>query len=116
MVAHFYTTHFPDPDHLAVAAFPYVIDPAAKALLQKRMPGHEFAAERDWLREQLGSMGLKPPTLFKHYTDVCMAGGVRFCGFNVDPAFNYCVDGLVMIDLRYLKPNKRTRYIGTTHD
>ena len=92
------------------------IDPAAKALLRKKIPGREFAAERNWLREKLGSMGLKIPTLFKHYTDVCMAGGVRFCGFNVDPAFNNCVDGLVMIDLRYLKPKKRTRYIGTTQD
>ena len=116
MVAHFYTTHFPDQDRLAAATNPYVIDPAAKALLHKRMPGHEFAAELDWLRERLGSMGLKIPTLFKHYTDVCMAGGVRFCGFNVDPAFNNCVDGLVMIDLHYLKPKKRTRYIGATHD
>ena len=116
MVTHFYATHFPDRDRLAVAKHPYVIDPESKALLLKRMPGHEFAAEHDWLREQLGSMGLKIPTLFKHYTDVCMAAGVRFCGFNVDPAFNNCVDGLVMIDLRYLKPKKRTRYIGTTQD
>ena len=116
MVAHFYTTHFPDQDRLAAAMNPYVIDPAAKALLQKRMPGYEFAADRDWLREQLGSMGLKIPILFKHYADVCMPGGVRFCGFNVDLAFNNCVDGLVMIDLCYLKPKKRTRYIGTAHD
>ncbi len=116
MVAHFYTTHFPDRDRLASATHPYVIDHAAKALLHKKIPGHEFTAEHDWLREQLGSMGLKIPTLFKHYTDVCMVGGVRFCGFNVDSAFNNCVDGLVMIDLRYLKPKKRTRYIGTTYD
>ena len=116
MLAHFYTTHFPDQDRLATATNPYVIDSAAQALLHKKIPGHEFASERDWLREQLGTMGLKFPTLFKHYTDVCMAGGVRFCGFNVDPAFNDCVDGLVMIDLCYLKPKKRSRYIGITCD
>ena len=116
MVVHFYTTHFPDQDRLAAAKNPHVIDPVAKALLHKRMPGHEFAAERVWLRDQLGSMGLKIPTLFKHYTDVCRAGGVRFCGFNVDPAFNNCVDGLAIIDLRYLKQKKRKRYIGTTQD
>ncbi len=112
MVAHFYTTHFPDQDCLAFATHPYVIDPAAKAQLYKKMPGHKFAADRDWLRQQLDLMGLKIPTLFKQYADVCMAGGVRFCDFNVDPAFNHCIDGLVMIDLRYLKPKKRTRYIG----
>ena len=113
MVAHFYITHFPDRDGLAVATHPYMIAPAVKARLHKKMPGHEFAADRDWLREQLGLMGLKIPTLFKQYADICMAGGVRFCAFNVDPAFNHCVDGLVMIDLHYLKPKKRTRYIGT---
>ncbi len=116
MVVHFYTTHFPDLDRLANATNPYVIDPAAKPLLHKKMPGHDFAAEREWLQEKLGSLGLKIPTLFKHYTDVCTIGGVRFCGFNVDPAFNHCIDGLVMIDLRYLKPKKRTRYIGTAND
>ena len=98
---------------VAVATHPYVIDPATKAYLQKKMPGQELARDQDWLREQLGFMGLKIPTLFKQYADVCKTGGVRFCGFNVDPAFNHCVDGLVMVDLRYLKPNKRARYIGS---
>ena len=116
MVAYFYTTHFPDVDRLAVATHPYVIDPAAKAHLQKNMPGQELATDQDWLREQLGFLGLKIPTLFKQYADVCTTGGVRFCDFNVDPAFNHCVDGLVMVDLRYLKPKKRARYIGSAHN
>ena len=64
MVAYFYTIHFPDPDRLAVATHPYVIDPATKAHLQKKMPGQELATDQDWLREQLGFMGLKIPTLF----------------------------------------------------
>ena len=38
MVAYFYTIHFPDLDRLAVATHPYVIDPATKAYLQKKMP------------------------------------------------------------------------------
>ena len=59
-------------------------------------------------------MGLKIPTLFKQYTDVCVVGGVRFCGFGVDPAFNHCVDGLVIVDINYLKPSKRARYIWHT--
>jgi hypothetical protein len=116
MVAYFYTIHFPDPDGLAVATHPYVIDPATKAYLQKKMPGQELATDQDWLRKQLGFMGLKIPTLFKQYADVCTTGGVRFCSFNVDPAFNHCVDGLVMVDLRYLKPKKRARYIGSAQN
>jgi hypothetical protein len=37
---------------------------------------------------------------------------VRFCGFSTDPAFNHCVDGLVLVDIHQLKPKKRARYIG----
>ncbi len=112
MVAYFYTIHFPDLDRLAVATHPYVIDPATKAHLRKKMPGQNLDADKEWLCEQLGFMGLKIPTLFKQYADVCRVGGVRFCGFSVDPAFNHCVDGLVMVDLNYLKPKKRARYIS----
>ena len=61
---------------------------------------------------ELGFMGLKIPTLFKQYADVCTSGGVRFCGFSIDPAFNHCVDGLVLVDIHQLKPKKRARYIG----
>ena len=111
MLAYFYTIHFPDLDRLAVATHPYLIDPATNAHLHKNMPGKNFDADKEWLCEQLGFMGLKIPCLFKQYAEVCMVGGVRFCGFSVDPAFNHCVDGLVMVDLNYLKPKKRARYI-----
>jgi hypothetical protein len=33
-------------------------------------------------------------------------------GFGVDPAFAGCIDGLVLVDLQRLKPNKRLRYLG----
>ena len=36
---------------------------------------------------------------------------VRFGGC-IDPAFNHCVDGLVLVDIHQLKPKKRARYIG----
>jgi hypothetical protein len=50
--------------------------------------------------------------LYKQYADVCEQGGVRFIDFNIDPDFGYCIDGLVMVDLQQLKPNKRKRYLG----
>ena len=35
MIAYFYTTHFPDPDCLAVGTMPYVIDPAKMSYLKQ---------------------------------------------------------------------------------
>ena len=54
---------------------------------------------------------LKIPTLYKQYTDLCLPGGTRFCGFNIDKNFGYCVDGLVVVDLDQVEPKKRARYI-----
>ncbi len=112
MLVYFYQTHFPDPDHYARPTIPYVINPAAAGALRVEMPGFDIEMDQAWLRKQLGFMGLKIPTLFKQYADVCNRGGVRFCGFNIDPAFNHCVDGLVLVDVHQLKPKKRARYIG----
>ena len=53
------------------------------------------------------------PTLYKQYTETCEAGGVRFLGFNRDPEFANCVDGLICVDLDRLKASKRKRYISS---
>ena len=45
-------------------------------------------------------MGFSVPTLFKQYTEIANPEGVRFHGFNIDPDFNFCVDGLVMVDIQ----------------
>ncbi|MFT6331187.1 MAG: hypothetical protein ACJAYN_003137, partial [Bermanella sp.] len=44
------------------------------------------------------------------YADLCKDGGVRFVAFNIDPDFQQCVDGLVIVDITMLKPKKRKRY------
>ncbi|MDC1382999.1 lysophospholipid acyltransferase family protein [Candidatus Puniceispirillum sp.] len=111
MIIHFYSTHFPDLECLAIPVVPYVTDPIAKADLQENIPGLDRAVEYEWLRKQLGFLGLKIPTLFKQYSEVCNSDGLRFCGFSIDSRFNYCVDGLVMVDIKHLKPKKRARYI-----
>ncbi len=56
------------------------------------------------------------PTLFKQYSELCETGGVVFFGFNIDPDFADCVDGLVMLDVEKLKSSKRKRYIGKQNE
>jgi hypothetical protein len=51
------------------------------------------------------------PPLYKYYTEVAEVGGVGFSGFNVDPKFKDCIDGLVVVDLTYLKDSRRKRYM-----
>ena len=112
---HFYSTHFCDEQGLVQPRMAHVIEPESVDLLRQIMPGQDFDAEQALLKERLAVMGLKIPTLYKQYADVCQAGGVRFCGFNIDPNFNHCIDGFVMVDTALLKPKKRKRYIKTGH-
>ncbi len=64
------------------------------------------------LRHALHAMGAGVPALYKQYIDVVEPGGARFLAFGVDAGFGYCTDGLVVVDVTRLKPEKRARYIG----
>lgn len=44
--------------------------------------------------------------------NIAQLDGVKFHAFNIDPEFNHCVDGLVMVDIQQLKPKKYQRYIA----
>ena len=63
------------------------------------------------LKANLDRLGVKVPTLYKQYTELCEPGGARFLAFGVDPDFANSVDGLIELDLRRIKPRKRERYL-----
>jgi putative hemolysin len=68
------------------------------------------------LKKSLSSLGARVPTLYKQYTDLCEPGGARFLAFGVDPDFEGCIDGLIVIDLSKIKPKKFARYLSTEAD
>jgi hypothetical protein len=74
--------------------------------------GHDFDADFKALRMQLTHMNVTVPTLYKQYSELCEAGGVKFVDFNIDADFANCIDGLVIVDLNALKPAKRKRYLS----
>ncbi len=51
------------------------------------------------------------PILLKQYLRL----GGRMLGFNLDPKFGDCLDGLIMVDLRKTEPRMLARYLGK-HD
>ena len=110
LVSH-YGSYYADPQNLASAKKPYLVDAGSTTLSAgPQDSGHAAAAFVD-MRAQLDFLGVKIPTLYKQYAEVCLPGGTRFCGFNIDENFGHCVDGLVVVDLNQLKPKKRERYI-----
>ncbi len=48
---------------------------------------------------------------YKQSVTLIANSGVQFLDFGIDPDFGNCVDGLVLVDIHKMKPNKRQRYI-----
>lgn len=102
----FFTEQFPDPNQLAEPRTPFVAQ--SRPLPQKSV---NYCDDLSHLKHFLAHQGVSIPTLYKQYADLCEPGGVRFVGFNVDADFANAVDGLVMVDIEQLKPQKQARYL-----
>jgi hypothetical protein len=63
------------------------------------------------LKKYMKAHGFTVPVLYKHYTDLCEADGVRFLDFGVDKDFENCIDGLIFIEVNKIKSEKKERYI-----
>ena len=107
LLVQFYRTHFPAKFGSASSRLPYQVSPE----VQDIFPGEDYKAEFTQLKHLLANMGVNVPTLYKQYSEITKAGGVAFLDFNVDPDFNDCIDGLVVVDTDSLTDKKRKRYL-----
>jgi hypothetical protein len=105
----FYRLWFPATHPLAESRRPY---PASLPDVLAQFGGEDYNDDLARLKSLLGNLGCAIPPLYKQYSEVCEPGGVQFIDFGSDPDFNNCVDGLVLVDLTYLKANRYQRYIG----
>lgn len=96
-----------DAQAYASAKMPFRTD---RGLLESHR-GQTFDKRLKELKTQLKRQNVTLPTLYKHYCELCEPEGVKFIDFNVDPDFCFCVDGLLLIDLAFIKPQKRARYL-----
>lgn len=104
----FYRLWFPATHPLAASRKPY---PASLPDVLAQFGGVDYVDDLTKLKSLLGNLGCGIPPLYKQYSELCEPGGVQFIDFGSDPAFNNCVDGLVLVDLCYLKANRYQRYI-----
>lgn len=106
----FYKLYFGKGTRFSCSKKPYIFtQPLAN--LAEEFIGTDYKADFRHLKALLSNMGTSIPTLYKQYSELCTPGGVCFLDFNVDPDFNNCIDGLVIVDLHKLKEKKRKRYI-----
>jgi putative hemolysin len=109
LITAFYANYFPDKENLATAKMPYPI--CSTAL--ENFNNLEYKEALVWMKDALKHMNVSLPTLYKQYAELCEVGGVSFAAFNIDPDFQNCIDGLVIVDTAMVKQKKRKRYFQT---
>jgi putative hemolysin len=108
LIVSFYRLHFSSKKKIAVSKRPYPI--SSWEALNKF--GGNYKEDFIRLKSMLADMGCAVPVLYKQYSELCEQGGAEFVDFGVDPDFNNCIDGLVIIDLLKLRPLRYQRYIA----
>jgi putative hemolysin len=101
-----YKKYFAASEHWAVARLPY------QGTDEELYTDMDYTEAFKQLKKNLAENDAVVPVLYKQYSEICEPGGVQFVDFNIDESFSNCVDGLVVVDLNYLKQTKRQRYLG----
>ncbi|MEA3469010.1 MAG: lysophospholipid acyltransferase family protein, partial [Thermodesulfobacteriota bacterium] len=113
LLIYFYKLYFGSEEMPGCSRNPFHFDRAIEELASQ-FSGSNRKKDFKQLKTMLKNMDTTVPPLYKQYSELCTSGGVKFIDFNIDPDFNDCVDGLVVVDIQLLKPKKRKRYINTS--
>jgi len=111
-IASFYTELFGSDTILAKPVSPFNFS-HSDAFSHYRSTTDEDEYKRAYalLKERLSYYGVRVPTLYKQYVELCHPGGCEFLGFNIDRNFSNCVDALILVHIDMVKDKKRQRYI-----
>ena len=109
LIISFYQQQFGQNSPHAKARTPYVVSAEHEFSLNDFT--HDYSSSYKILNSELKKLGVKVPTLYKQYSELCIEGGCHFIDFNVDADFNDCIDGLIMVETDKITPKKKQRYI-----
>ncbi len=106
----YYQRYYGTSDQKVLCKQPYELSEKALAHIEELFRGLDSRQAFVVLKKQLRYLGYVVPVLYKQYTELTEEGGSQFLGFNIDPDFNDCIDGLVVVDIHKITPLKRKRY------
>ena len=112
MIVFFFSKWFPPKRNYITSINPFELSKNSVEKLNQIFNGDDYQKELVILKNLLDNHGFTIPVLYKQYADLCWPGGVQFLGFNIDSNFGNCVDALILVDLYYLKENKKRRYLN----
>lgn len=111
MIIYFYSLYFGAKNEMVLSKNRYLIDKKSLSELARIYRGDSYIEDFRTLKEHLAQMDATVPTLYKHYSELCEEGGVRFLDFGIDKEFGECVDGFILVDIQKIKESKKKRYM-----
>ncbi len=114
LIVAFYKHHFGSSQQYALAKRPFLLSRSAQTLAHSLFTA-DYKSDFKKLNGLLTQLGVRVPTLYKQYSELCTENGCQFLSFSCDPDFNHCIDALILVEVNKIAARKRTRYMGT-HD
>ncbi|MDA3808181.1 MAG: GNAT family N-acetyltransferase [Thiomicrorhabdus sp.] len=115
LISGFYKQQLGDEHSLAVGKRPFKLSKPTQAIAETEFSG-DYKESYKKLNALLNLEGVKVPTLFKQYAELCDDKGCRFIDFSVDPDFNGCIDAFIFVEIDKIKPKKKQRYMSPIED
>ncbi len=110
LIIGFYQQQLGSQQDLAVAKRPVTLSKKNQNI-SKTLFTDDYRTSYKKLNALLDIEGVKVPTLFKQYAELCEEKGCRFIDFSIDPEFGDCIDSLILVELDKIKPKKKERYL-----
>ena len=112
LIVHFYSIYF-SKNNLVKCKLPFTAHTSQNFIKEIQGLFCETDYQKDFkiLRKTLNEIGFSVPMLFKQYTEITENNGSYFGGFNIDPDFNNCIDGFIVVDIDSIKEAPQHSYI-----
>jgi putative hemolysin len=110
MLVFYYSHYFKSEEVLLESKLPYQYSVDIKSI-KEMFELNDKKIDFKRLKTALSNMGIAVPTLYKQYSELCEDEGVNFQGFNIDPDFSNCVDGLIVVEIDKIKDKQKSRYM-----
>ncbi len=111
LIVYYFNKWFGEENKLVSPNNEYKLSDETIAVFDTEFTGKTYKEDYRVLKTKMKDFGMTVPILYKHYSELCDDDGVKFLCFSVDPAFENCIDGLIMVDIDKIKDEKRQRYM-----
>ena len=112
MLVYFFNKWFGSEEILAESKNKFMMPEKSTEVYSEQFCSEEYKHDYKMLKNMMKPYGFSIPVLYKHYSELCEDGGVKFLDFGVDKDFENCIDGLILVDIKKIKEEKRERYIN----